>query len=779
MILYSLRLAFRNLLRFKNHTVTGLTGLIIGLVCVYIITAWTIQELRYDRFHKQAESVYMVITEMKDSNGNPVPLAETPPVLAQSLKENVPGIENSFHFLYLYGGRLIETKNSSFEETGIAADKEMLKVLNFPLTEGDISFLDDPGSIFLTEKLAVKLFPNEKPIGEEVVFNNEKVLTVKGVLKEIPENSSLKFDFIVPYQIVMGAPTSWWPLSDATFVKLAPDADAVKIKQLSVNVWERNVSNKQFSINFVPLTKFRYGAGFQAFNAQHGNFLKLYSFIGIALLILIIASLNYTNLISAYSIKRAGEVSVRKVNGASTNSILKYFLAESVLHSVIAGIAAIFLSFLCVRFFQQIVDVTISSKYLIISCVLGVAGAVIIIGFLSGLYPALIASKFLPFFEKQGQYQTFRPQKKLRSVFIFGQFVLSITLTIICLVIIRQTRYMDNFDVGYNPDDVVHVFIPQDKFNDFESIRNSLLSDANITQVSYATVSPVDLHPFFATPDWKWDGLKDEKPASIYSMDVDQNYLDVFQIPLLKGRFFSASQADFDKVVINEKMAALSGFDDPVGRILWQGNKKFEIIGVVKNFHFQNLANTMQPLLFRYSDTKNRMFVKINGNTEAGVNAIRNQFVRITDKPFSYSFVDDELRSLYKNEGQISIGIIVFTILAIFLSCIGLLGLVTLNTKMKIKEIGIRKVCGAKISEVVVFLNRGLILWFLAGSLISSVIAYIITDKWLENFAFRVHLSWWIFILAMFLVFTITTITVSWQTINAARTNPADSLKYE
>jgi ABC-type antimicrobial peptide transport system permease subunit len=715
---------------------------------------------------------------MKDNTGSVVTFPETPNILASELKNKIPTIEKSAHFLYLYGKRKLKSGNNSFEETGIAADSKILEVLNFPLSEGNINFLDDPNAIFITEKLAKKLFPNEISTGKVIVYGNEKALTVKGIIKDIPENSSIRFDFMVAYQIEMGNNLDWWPCSDATFIKIASKTDIAETKRIVRTLWRENVKDQQYDINFIPVTKLRYSANFEAFNARHGNYLKLYSFIGIALLILILASLNYTNLVSAYSFKRARVVGIQKVFGASSGNILKYFLAESVINSIMASTLAIILSVLFIRLFQLILDIDVTSKYLIISYIYGTIGSMLMVGIISGLYPALITSSFSPFSRLQRNNPAPR-QNKLRNGFILSQFILSITLTIVSLIIILQTNYLNKFDVGYNPHSIVKIYLPPQGIKNFETIKNNLLSNPDIEQVSYAAASPVNLSPFFATKNWEWEGLKEGSATSVYRLLIDQAYLDVFQIQLRQGRSFSASKTDKDKVIINEKLAAILGFDDPTGKIISQGEKKYEIIGVVKNFHFQNLSNNIQPLLFNYSDKENRIFIRTNNNTEQSLNFIKKQYEQFFDQPFSHSFVDDELKELYMNENKISLGVIVFTILAIILSCIGLIGLVTFNIESITKEIGIRKVCGAKITEIVMLLNKDIIKWFLAGLFSSCLLSWILMTIWLENFAFRITLNWWIFISGASIIMIITALTVSWQTWKAARKNPVDALKYE
>lgn len=774
MFKYNIKTAIRNVFLFKSHTIFSLLGLTISLACVFVISAWTIQEFQYDRFHHQPETIYMATIGMNDNLTFP----ETPTILAQELKNKIPAIEQSFHFLYLYSKKNLETGNISFEETGIAADSKMLNVLNFPLSEGQKTDLDDPNAIFISEKLAQKLFPGETPMNKVIKYSNQKSLTVRGIIKDIPENSSLKFDFIVPYQTEMGNNLTWWPVSDATFIKINPKADISDIKQMADEIWRENVIDKQYSLDFIPITKLRYDANFEVFNAKHGNSLKLYSFIGIALLILILACLNFINLVSAYSIKRASEIVIRKVHGATSGNILKCFLTESAIYSIIASTMAILLSLVFIRLFQMILDINVDPRYLKICYIAGTIGSFLIVGLISGLYPALITSSF-PAFSKTTTINYSQHKHKLRNAFILSQFILSITLTIISIIIIRQTNYLNNYDKGYDPKHIAGIYLPPQGATNFETIRNNLLSNPDIKQVSFSSASPVNLSSFFVTKNWEWEGLKEGSESSVYRLKVDHSFMEVFQIPLLKGRGFSASKTDKGKVIINEKLAALLGFNDPIGKILRQGANNFEIIGVVKDFHFQSLTDNIQPFLFSYSEKENRMFVKMGDNTVQSIDAIKKQFSQFFDQPFIYNFVEDDLRELYINENKLSLGIIVFTILAIILSCIGLIGLLTFITESKTKEIGIRKVSGAKVSEIVILLNQNIIKWFLTGLLVSCIVSSILMTKWLTNFAFRITISWLIFISAAFIILMITALTVSWQTWKAAKTNPIDSLKYE
>ena len=775
MLFYNLRIVLKDISRFRSHNVISITGLAISLACLFVMGAWAIQELQYDRFHKDSELIFMVTTQMSSENGTSVTIAETPTALASELKNRIPSVEESFNFLYLYGKRVLQVGDRFYEETGVAANPTMLDVFNFPLVNGLIDYLDDPDCIFITEKLGKKLFADESPLGKVIKYNNAQLLTVRGILKDIPENSSLKFDFIIPKQIESDNNAVWMPLSTNTIIKVAPKTNITDLKKAASAIWRENIEYEQLNIDLLPITKLRYGADFDVFNAKHGNYLKLYSFIGIALLILILASLNYINLMSAYLIKRTDEVAIRKINGASSKNILNYFLLESVVNSLIASVLAIILSAVFIRLFQSMLDATIASKYLIISTISGSIGALIIIGIISGIYPAMITSSFSPL-SKSNSDKSLTNKAGLRTALVISQFILSITLTIVSLIIIRQTNYLNNFKLGYNSENIVDIFFPTEGANNFTTIESNLLSNPNIRQVSFARNSPVDVSPFFITDNWKWEGSADETSASIYVLSVDHSYLNIFQMPLLRGRNFSASDNDKDKVIINETLSHLLGFSDPIGRVMYRGDNTFEIIGVVKDFHFQNLSNSIQPQLFRYSASQNRMFVELGQNIEQGITAIKDQFDQFYNLPFSYSFIDHQIKGLYAAESKISLGIIVFTILTIILSCIGLIGLITFNLELRVKEIGIRKICGSNISEVLLLLNRDIIKWFLVGFIISCMLSWYSMTKWLEHFSFKTSLEWWIFLSGGFIIFLVTALTTTGLTWKAARQNPVESL---
>jgi len=737
MLKYNIRTAFRNLIRFRSHTVISLIGLIIALACVFVVTAWTIQEQQYDRFHKQSESIYMMTTDIIANNEVANRYPETPPPLAGSLRDEIPDIENSCHFVYLYGGRLLKTVDLTLKETGIAADSKLFEILDFPILRGSYNFLDEPNSIILTERLAKKIFGSQDPMGQSITFRDSTELMVNGIIRNIPENSSLKFEFIIPYRLLTPKPTKWWQLSDATLIKIRQGSDIKEILPDAQNIFRNKITDEQYNLNLIPITELRYGAKFSFFNAEHANRQQLFLFISITGLIFILACLNYVNLISAHTLKRRKEVGIRKANGASVRIIRKFFMTESIILSFVAWFFAFLLARFLMQFFQSIVNVNISSQYLYASTIAGFFLSVIVVGIIFGFQPAIMISSFNPFSSGKASKSNPLIQGKLQNAFVLFQFILSISLIIACFVVINQTKFMKDIEVGYDMDSIIQFDLPRKTIEDFNAFSNDLIADPNVEHVSFAVKSPVNLGPLNKMNNWDWKGLEQGKLTTIYGLNVDHNFLDVFQIPLIKGRFFTSTGSD------------------------------------------KHPSNDINPFLFMNSSVKRQMFVKTNNNTQKIIDKVNNELARISDEPFLYSYISDQYDDLYAYENKLVKLIITFTLLTIFLACIGLIGLVTYNTETRTKEIGIRKVQGAKIGQVMLLLNQSIIKRLIIGSFISSLISWIAMNKWLESFHNRITIDWWIYILSICIVTVITILCVSWQTWKASLQNPASTLKYE
>jgi putative ABC transport system permease protein len=616
-------------------------------------------------------------------------------------------------------------------------------------------------------------------MGQSITFRDSTELMVNGIIRNIPENSSLKFEYIIPYRLLTPKPTKWWQLSDATLIKIRQGSDIKEILPDAQNIFRNKITDEQYNLNLIPITELRYGAKFSFFNAEHANRQQLFLFISIAGLIFILACLNYVNLISAHTLKRRKEVGIRKASGASVRIIRKFFMTESIILSFAAWFFAFLLARFLMQFFQSIVNVNISSQYLYASTIAGFFLSVIVVGIIFGFQPAIMISSFNPFSSGKASKSNPLIQGKLQNAFVLFQFILSISLIIACFVVINQTKFMKDIEVGYDMDSIIQFDLPRKTIEDFNAFSNDLIADPNVEHVSFAVKSPVNLGPLNKMNNWDWKGLEQGKLTTIYGLNVDHNFLDVFQIPLIKGRFFTSTGSDIDKAVINEKLSNLMGFEDPIGRRMTRGKKQYEIIGIIKNFHFQHPSNDINPFLFVNSSVKRQMFVKTNNNTQKIIDKVNNELARISDEPFLYSYISDQYDDLYAYENKLVKLIITFTLLTIFLACIGLIGLVTYNTETRTKEIGIRKVQGAKIGQVMLLLNQSIIKRLIIGSFISSLISWIAMNKWLESFHNRITIDWWIYILSICIVTVITILCVSWQTWKASLQNPASTLKYE
>ncbi len=777
--LYHIKRAIGTILKFRSHTAFSLIGLVIGLACVFIISAWVVEELRFDRFHQEPDRIYMVLTDIKDNTGLVKSYPETPPPLAEALETEIPEIERGFHFLYLYGGRSLEREDLAFTEAGIAATPAFLEVFNFPMVSGDPADLDEPGTIFLSRSLADKLFPDGQSLGKELLYKEDQLLVVRGVFRDVPRNSSLQFDFLIPYEMEYGISEEWWQLSDATFIRTSPAADMEKVHALMIGLWRERINDEQFDIGMIPVTDLRYGADFEFFNAEHGHGRRnrLFMFLGVAVMILVLACLNYMNLVSAYAIKREFEVGMRKIHGASSGNMANYFLVESVILSVLAWLLAALLALLGLRIFEHLMGIVISSSYFFACIGAGLLVSMCIVGLASGIYPALRAAGSMMVHTQEANRPGSRGRSGLRSVLVISQFVLSIALSVSSLVILRQTSFMRYFDTGYTSEGIVEFDMPDQEL--CSEVKNWLHSQPAVEHSSYAGSSPVSLTVLNTTEKWTWEGLPQGEYTSFFKLDVDEEYLDVFEIPLVRGRFFSSSGEDPDQVVVNEKLAAVLGFENPVGQILRQGDRAYTIVGVVRDFNFQHLKTEIRPLVMMYRETGRHLFVKLNPGAVGTVGDIREKISELSGQSAGFRFIIEEHDALYEGEQQMLSAVLIFTLLCILLSSLGLIGLVTYETEARTREIAIRKVLGADTGQAMITLNLTLLRNFLPGVLVGCLLAWLVMRKWLQDFVYRRDLEAWVFIAGALIIFLLALVSVSFQTWKAARRSPASALKVQ
>lgn len=773
--------AFKHLTRFKNHIKFSLIGLSVGLACVFIISAWTIQELRYDRFHHQSGQIYMVTTDIKDPTGNVSAFPETPQPLAAELLSQIPQIEKAFHFLYLYGGRTLETDEHSFKEAGIAADSDFLEVLNFKLVSGNAGELDNINTIMLSQDLAGRLYPDQNPINKEITYKDDKVLVVKGIFKNCPANSSLQFDFLISYEAEFGGTTEWFQLSDATFLKLKSSSDPGQVHSLMRQIWRERIPYEQYDVGMISIADLRYEADFEFFNAEHGHGdrNRLFLFIGVAVLILILSCLNYLILAASYAMKREKEIWIRKVHGAGSGVISSYFIIESVLLSIMAWGTAALISQFGLSLFEDLLGIEISPAYFNMCIILGLALSILIVGVATGFYPALQAGSRVLVNSREGKRTGVLFQRNLRRAFVGSQFILSIALTICGIIVFRQAGFMKNFDTGYSTSNIVEFQIPRNSEGIHDTMRDWLEGHSGVASYGFANTSPVNLTVLNTRQDYHWEGLEEDSHISIFQIIADEDFLNVFDISLLKGRYFSSGDAQKDRIVINEKLANMMDMADPVGQVIHRGESEYQIIGVVEDFNFQHLSNEIRPLLFICDRTQRRLFVHYHDQDETVVEEIRDKISVRSDKPLDSSFISESRDKVYEGETQMLTAILFFTVLCVLLSSLGLIGMLSHSSEERAKETAVRKVLGADSGHILILQIQNLFRMFIPATLLGALLAWVIMSRWMENFAYRIGIEWWVFILGPAFILISSLLSTVFQIWKASRQAPVISLKYQ
>jgi len=483
------------------------------------------------------------------------------------------------------------------------------------------------------------------------------------------------------------------------------------------------------------------------------------------------------NLISAHAIKRENETWIRKVHGASVGNITNYLMTESAMLSFIAWGLASLLSQLGLRLFENLMGVVIDPSYFYLCIGFGLIIAIIIVGLASGFYPALRAGSGVLVETKEAKKPNFMFQRNLRNAFVMSQFVLSIALTVSSLIIIRQADFMMDFNTGYVKQDIVEFNLPTKKDTVINELNNWLNANPNVEAYSFASASPVSLTMLNTTEKWTWEGLQEGAHTSFYRITVDEEYLNVFQIPMAEGRFFSSSGADQNRIVINEKLAGIMSFENPVGQILRKDSIEYEIIGVVRDFNFQHLSSEIRPFLFTYDRANKHLFVKIRSDANGIVGNIQEQISGLSDSLTNYSFIIEEYDKLYQGEQQIISAILIFTVLSILLSILGLIGVVSHGNEARTKEIAVRKAFGAGIDEMMLALNMSILKIFIPGLFLGSLVAWLVMRRWLMDYVYRRGFEGWVFLLGAFIILIVALLSVSIQTWRAANKSPVAALK--
>lgn len=800
-----LKVAFRQIWRHKGYATINILGLSVGIASCILIMLFVKSEWSYDAFHSKSDRLYRVWVK-EDYGGDQVFINTVTPVpVAPAMSEAFPEIEAASR-VYKFN-TAVSIAEDEFNENIHMVDSAFFQMFDFPLAKGNANKpFPNQNSIILTKSIAKKYFGKDDPLGKtlQLTFNEEKQpFTVVGLVEEYPAESSIRFDMLIPFANFYNifperVNQAWFSVFLETFILLneqtSAEALAQKIPSMLQQQLGKEAKESKYQLNLQPITEIHLDNTLPAGNEPISNpmYANVLSIIGI--LILLIACINFVTLSIGRSTTRNLEVGIRKVLGAERQQLIRQFWGEAFLLTVIAVVLAIGLSVALLKPYNQLINQELSisfSPFFILFCL----GIMLLIGFIAGFYPSLILSKFNPVEIFRGSRKTGVSIGLFRKGLVVGQFVASVAMIIVTIIVAQQLSYLQNKDLGYQREQI--IVVPTNKSGD-EGKRLAEIYQAELEKQSQVKGAAVSMFSFLE-PGWATVGYEDDNNTYRFLRmnSVDADFLNTTEIQLVAGRNFSKDNlADVTgSMIVNEALVKEYGWEDPIGKKL-PGRFEQRVIGVVKDFHFESLHTPIQPLalvmdrqpfLQAASDVgfpaspQPRVTVRLQaGNLAGNVDILKNAWVAVApNQDFEYQFLDEALAQQYAQEQRLGSIVQVASLLSIFIACMGLFGLATLAVARRVKEIGIRKVLGASVSNVVALLSKDFLLMVLIAIVIATPIAWWAMNQWLQDFAYRVDIHWWVFALAGVASIVIALATVGFQAIRAAIANPVDAIKTE
>lgn len=779
-----LKIMARNTRKNIGYSAINLVGLAIGLACCLLILLWVQDELSYDRFHENKDQLVCMIRQEVDAKDEKGSIA-VPFALAPILKRDFPEILDFSRYqerswlespVISYGG-------NTFYESGMSlVDPSFLRMFSFAFLKGDPqTALQEIHSVVITEALAKKYFANEEPLGKVLKYNNRIDLKVTAVLKDIPANSHLHFDLLAPLRMLGEQKINGWSWESLSYLLLKPGTRLAEMREKLAGSMTKHCpeGDKKWKINLLPVTKFHLQQG-------DGDSKLVTIFSSIAIFILLIACMNYMNLATARSARRAKEVGLRKVAGAKRGQLVKQFLGETLLLTMLAAFLALLLVQISLGAFNHLTQKQLTlNVFSNPPLLLGLLALILLVSLVSGSYPAFFLSAYKPVQVLKGSALRGSRGAIFRKIIVIGQFAISIILLVGTVIIRQQLQYIQKKDLGWNREQVVVLPINDELARTFQSFKQQLRQNPKIVNVTVASSIPARIGGVNGI-DW-WEG---KSPADIIIPKFvigEYDYLETLGMKLKEGRNFSRTRpTDISNFIVNEAAVEAMKMKNPVGKGMNYMNVQGQIIGVVKDFHFRHMSEPYGPLILlihpRHHEYFHRfVFAKIApGDMNETINYIKDVSRRLAPHfPVEYKFLDEEFDRLYQAEGTVSLMVNYFTSLALFIACLGLFGLASFMIEQRKKEIGIRKVLGSSASRIVLLLGREFYKWVLIASILACPVAYYAMSQWLSDYAFHVPLTAWPFALACAMTFIVAGLTVCSQSLRAARINPVETLRSE
>jgi len=806
------KIAWRNLVKNKTFSFINITGLASGLACFILIALYVADELSYDRFNEKAGRIYRINSDIV-FGGNKLHLAVASDPMGATLKKDYPQVEEYVRFFSSSGSKLVKKGNEYIRENNVAhADSTLFYVFTLPVIAGDVkTALNEPNTVVISESVAKKYFSTTDAVGKNIETNDNgsTLYKVTAVMKDIPHNSHFNFDMIFSMDNVEYQWGNFLSHNHQTYLLLRSGTDykefeknfkqfinkyvipqAAQFMEIkSMDEFEKAGNKLEYSL--MPLTNIHLRSDRVAEMSINGNIQYVYIFSAVALFVLVLACINFMNLSTARSASRAKEVGIRKVVGSEKKLLIRQFLTESILTTVISTVLAIGIAWLCLSWFNNLsakelhISDLLQPKYLAFLIALP-----LIVGLLAGTYPAFVLSSFNPIVVLKGKLSGGLKRSTLRNVLVVGQFTASIFLIACTIIVFRQLNYIQTKKLGFSKDQMLIINGTGALGNNRDAFKNEVSKFTGVKGATYAGYLPVAGSSRNDVSFSTEAAMTSTNSVNMQIWNIDHNYIPLMEMEIVKGRNFSKEfGTDSNATIINETAAKLLGWDEPVGKKLYTyfqdggGNTLIsrEVIGVVKNFHFESMKENIGPLSFRLADNYCATAFKVNtADIKQLISNIESKWkIMAPGMPFSYQFMDESFDNMYRVEQRTGKLGLTLAVIAILIACLGLFGLVTYTAEQRIKEIGVRKVLGATINNIITMLSKDFMILVLIASALAIPLAWWAMNRWLQDFAYRINIGWWIFIAAGVIALLIALITVSSQAIKAALANPVKSLRTE
>ena len=779
--------------KHKGYSFINIAGLAVGIACTIFILLWVQDELSFDRFHENADRIYRVVASTSD-DGSPTN-ANGSFGVGPALKKDFPEVIETVRIRKMGQSvkRYIGYKDKKFYESRFFfSEPTVFTVFNFPLVKGDsTTVLNDPNSIVLTEEMAKKYFGNEDPLGKIIEadpYNDGELMLfrITGIAKNVPRNSHFHFDFLASYSSQNDDTDN---ISDFyqhfTYVLLNSKTSVESLDNKLLDFLHRNwKEDPWYTISVQPLYDIRLHSRLKSEIEPTGNILYVYIFTAIALFVLIIACINFMNLTTACAVKRVKEVGIRKVVGARKNQLVHQFLGESLLLSIYSALAAVLIVVSVLPLFNRL-----TSKYITLislinpSFVLGIAAITLTVGFIAGIYPAFFLSAFQPMHSLKSRTGYSFSGTALRKGLVIFQFALSIGIIISTMVVHKQMRYIQSQNLGYDKEQILVIPLNKDLRQNYEGFRNELLKYPGIENISTSSYVPTRGS---AHLNFRFEGNEENLSQVIYC--IDKEFVSTYGLELLAGKNIQhpISKDGTPEFLVSELTIQEAGYSSPreaIGKSVNLEQYKGHIVGVVKDINIYSLHQVPYAISYVVTSIKNHNYLSIRIlplSISENIGFIRKTWQEmVSNYPLDYFFLDASFEQMHISDKKMGEIFSIFSILAIFVACLGLFGLATYTAEQKTKEIGVRKILGASVSSIYLLLSQEFLKWVALANIIAWPVAYYAMHRWLQNFAFRITIGWEIFLISGGVALAISVMTVSFQSIKATTANPVDSLRYE